>query len=499
MSTIAAPSSPSASLAGRAVVALLLLVGFYALAIGIAAGLLGLVYLMVASGGRLPLKLLLVAVVAAGVILWSILPRPDAFEPPGPRLAPEKHPRLFAALRKVAEATGQPMPAEVYLVPDLNAWVSSRGGVMGLGSRRIMGLGLPLLQILSVAELKAVLAHEFGHYHGGDVKLGPWIYQTRAAIGRTITTLHQAESTVMHLPFEWYGSMFLRVTHGISRHQEFQADALAARVVGPGPLVAGLKRIHGAALAYDAYLHSELAPVLKAGFRPPMAEGFQRFVSAKRLSEQIDAAVDEELRSGQTDPFDTHPALPERIAAVEALRTQAPLDPGSPSDDAPAIGLLEDLPSVERELLGHLLVDPSKVVDGEAIEWSDVGRRVYAGLSQKAAEHHAKSFQGLTAGTIPGDVPTLAWHANKALPELASRPAAERAVIAAQLLAQILAHRLVEAGWTLEAMPGEPVVAVRGDERFSPAPQLVALARGELDQAAWRAECERLGIADLAL
>lgn len=491
--------SPSASLAGRAVVALLLLVGFYALAIGIAGGLLGLVYLMVTSGGRVPLKLLLIAVVAAGVILWSILPRIDEFEPPGPRLEPDRHPRLFAALRKVAEATGQPIPAEVYLVHDLNAWVSSRGGVMGLGSRRIMGLGLPLLQILSVAELKAVLAHELGHYHGGDVKLGPWIYQTRAAIGRTIMTLRQAESTVMHLPFEWYGSMFLRVTHGISRHQEFQADALAARVVGPGPLVEGLKRVHGAALAYDAYLHSELAPVLQAGFRPPVADGFRRFVSAKGLSEQIDAAVDEELRSGQTDPFDTHPALPERIAAVQALRTQAPVDPASPGDDAPAITLLEDLPAVERELLGHLLVDPSKVLDCEAIEWSDVGRRVYASLSQKAAEHHAKSFEGLTAGTIPDDVETLAWHANQALPELARQPAAERAVIAGQLLTQILLHRLVEAGWTLEALPGEPVVAIRDEQRFAPGPSLAKLVRGELDQAQWRAECEQHGIADLAL
>lgn len=494
-STSADSSSASASLAGRAVVALLLLVGFYALALAIAGVLLLLVYLMVTSGSRIPLKLLLIAVVAAVMILWSIVPRPDQFVAPGPRLLPERHPRLFAVLRKVAEATGQPMPVEVYLVPDLNAWVSSRGGVMGLGSRRIMGLGLPLLQLLRIAELEAVLAHEFGHYHGGDVKLGPWIYKTRAAIGRTIVTLRQAESTVMHLPFEWYGSMFLRVTHGISRHQEFQADALAARVVGPAPLIDGLKRIHGGALAYDAYLHGELAPVLQAGFRPPVAEGFRRFVSAKRLAEKIDEAVAEEIRSGQTDPFDTHPALSERIAALQDLPTVR-IDEGA---EAPAISLLEDLPAVERELLGYLLVDPSKVLGGEVIEWSDVGRRVYAGLSRETAEQHAESFKGLTAGTIPGDIQVLAWHANKALPQLATKPAGERAQIAGQLLAQILVHRLVEAGWTLEALPGEPVVAVRDEQRFTPAPLLMQLARGEIDQAAWRAECERHGIADLAL
>jgi Zn-dependent protease with chaperone function len=34
---------------------------------------------------------------------------------------------------------------------------------MGFGSRRVMGLGLPLLQALNVSQLEAVLAHEFGH------------------------------------------------------------------------------------------------------------------------------------------------------------------------------------------------------------------------------------------------------------------------------------------------------------------------------------------------
>jgi heat shock protein HtpX len=52
-----------------------------------------------------------------------------------------------------------------------------------------MGLGLSLLQTLSVSQFRAVLAHEFGHFHAGDTKLGPWIYRTRAAIGRTLDGL----------------------------------------------------------------------------------------------------------------------------------------------------------------------------------------------------------------------------------------------------------------------------------------------------------------------
>jgi len=55
------------------------------------------------------------------------------------------------------------MPKEVYLIADVNASVAQRGGILGVGSRRVVGLGLPLTRILSVAQLRAVLAHEFGH------------------------------------------------------------------------------------------------------------------------------------------------------------------------------------------------------------------------------------------------------------------------------------------------------------------------------------------------
>src|SRR2546425_7394449 len=172
------------------------------------------------------------------------------------------------------------MPTEVYLVADVNAFVTTRGGFMGFGSRRVMGLGLPLLQTLGVRELRAVLAHEFGHYHGGDTKLGPWIYKTRAAIGRTLRQL-SGRSSALQKPFAWYGNLFLRITHAISRRQEYTADALAARAEGARPVVHALRVIHGTAGAFDTFWQSEVVPVLSAGFCPALAEGFNQFLSAE--------------------------------------------------------------------------------------------------------------------------------------------------------------------------------------------------------------------------
>ena len=150
-------SSPS--LFWRTIASVALLIGFYAMALSLALGLALLPVLEIAVIDRIHIKLALLCLVGAGIIVWSILPRFDRFQAPGPRLRAEHHPRLFEHIESVAEATGQAMPAEVYLVPDINAFVTQRGGIMGLGSRRVMGLGLPLMQVLSISQLRAVIAH----------------------------------------------------------------------------------------------------------------------------------------------------------------------------------------------------------------------------------------------------------------------------------------------------------------------------------------------------
>ena len=137
----------SASLARRAILALALMVGFYALALAIAGGLLWIPYAEWLYLERIDPRLAFACVVTAGGLLWAIVPRPDRFEPPGPQLEEAHCPSLFRVIREVAAATGQQPPAEVYLVNEVNAWVTHRGGIMGFGSRRVMAR--PLLEMPS--------------------------------------------------------------------------------------------------------------------------------------------------------------------------------------------------------------------------------------------------------------------------------------------------------------------------------------------------------------
>jgi heat shock protein HtpX len=478
------------SLAGRAVLALLLMLGFYGLALGLAGGLLLIVWLDLAYASRVPIKFLFLCVASAGLILWSIAPRIDRFIPPGPRLLPDEHPRLFQELWGIAQAVGQSMPAEVYIVLDVNAWVTQRGGLMGVGSRRVMGLGLPLLQALTVSQFRAVLAHEFGHYHGGDTRLGPWVYKTRAALMRTVRVLHEHESVLRH-PFVWYGEMFLRVTHGVSRAQELAADELSARTVGSRPLAEGLQIIHGAGPAFSGYMGSEFVPTMRAGFRPSLTEGFQRFLAAAAVAESLKKGLETTMAGVQSDPYDTHPPLPERLANIRSLAPGARV-----ASDPPAASLLNNLSRLEADALVMATNDP-QVRALPQVDWDDTTSRVWIPAWESACRGRAAVLRAYTPGVFPTSTQELAR-----MGELfagTEAPGHDAPRLALFSLGGAFSLALRAHGWTLDASPGAEVTARRGDMVIEPFRVIHSLAAGELTADAWQTQCAVYGIVDLDL
>ena len=483
----------SASLAARALLALVLMIGFYIVALGIAFLLLFLPYAEFVYGNRLHPKLAFFCLVGAAVILWSIMPRWDRFVPPGPALEAGSQPRLFELIRGVAGATRQDMPSEVYLVIDLNASVAQRGGIMGFGSRRVMGLGLPLLQVLTTSELRAVLSHEFGHYHGGDTRLGPWIYKTRGAIARTLQGL-AGHSSMLQKPFLWYGKMFMRVTLAVSRRQELSADALAARTVGARPLMDGLRKIHGAALAMGAYLSTEVSPVLSAGFLPPFADGFERFMSSEPINRSVSGEVDRVMKEAKSNPYDTHPPLPERIAALQGLPAGEP-----PHEDPPAFTLVAEIQALERQLLAPI-AERNAIRDLKPIRWEEVGERVYLPQWAEVVRGKAEHFGSLTVSTLPAKAHDVALAIGRDVaPAGAVFPDEDLIRRGAWFIAAVLALALARSGWSIRALVGEPILLTRGSDTVDTFASASALASGQMTAETWQRQCAELAIADFPL
>jgi Zn-dependent protease with chaperone function len=480
----------------RAIIALLLIVGFYSLALALIAVLLYVPYASWVYRGYFSPGQSGFCVFSVLTIAYAVWPRREHFLAPGPRLDLGAHPKLRALLIDVAQATNQVAPEELYLIPEVNAWVSRRGGRTFSGGRRVMGLGLPLLAVLTPTQLRAVLAHEFGHEEGGDTVLGGWIYGARMAMIRTGQEIWSSGwSGVLMIPLTWYSKLFLRMTTAIARHQELTADGQAARISGPEVAGQVLMTVEAATISFDRYLRSEVFPVLERGYRPPLAAGFAHYF---RNQENVDGkeAVEQPAALKREDPYQSHPPLKERLAALgfdPATRRVANEEPS-------ALSLLETPESFEPDLLGRLT---NQTVSRRAkpIAWENLARPEGIELI------HGKTWDALLtecgsglSGTLAPDLAGLA-----ADPEALGRKLTRRkmlskdyARLASQVVGIALARALSKAGWSMRREPGVPIRLQKGTITLEPF-EIFDRLRENAFSADWLQECGRLGISSLDL
>ena len=488
-----------------AILAIAMIILSYVFVLGLAACCIYFPYLAVFQGGETPgsqsVLLLCFGVVIAGGLLWSLAPRPDRFKPPGPLLEQSAHPRLFAELNRIAQSLNEPMPAEVYLIGDVNAWVADRGGMMGFANRRVMGLGLPLMSILTVGQFRAVLAHEFAHYYGGDTRLGPWVYNTKMALVRTAQNVgkigHIARLWILYLMYlvvikilQGYFVVFFRAMNLVARRQEYRADELAALVTGPEDLAEGMRLIHKGNLAWAPYWHSEVAPLLGGGNIPQIGQGFSQFVQAKGVAQAVERELQKEIAEGKGDPYDTHPPLRDRIAALDkypAVERQLEM--------TPALQLLNDPLEMERVFVQTMNPGMREL---RAVSWDEVGVKVRIPGWREFMGEYAALLEG-TVGSLPEEV--------RRLREIGSRMRDPKGMLldqkqkleqAAHLLGTSFALALVDGGWTLHAQPGV-FHFYRGENKINPFEAVDEIVEAKVSREQWLQRCQEMQIADLPL
>jgi len=191
-----------------------------------------------------------------------------------------EQPVLFDFLNRLADDVRAPRPHRVYVSGGVNAAVFYDLSIANLliPSRKNLEIGLGLVNVLSLGELKAVLAHEFGHFAQRTMAVGRWVYVAqqiaghivarRDAFDRLLSTLSRID-----LRIAWIGwllqiivwsirsliDMLFRLVvlaqRALSREMEFQADLVSVSVTGSDALIHALHRL---AAADDAW-HRTLA------------------------------------------------------------------------------------------------------------------------------------------------------------------------------------------------------------------------------------------------
>ncbi|MEU1814877.1 M48 family metalloprotease [Streptomyces roseifaciens] len=379
----------------RALRALVLLAGFYLLCfavLGVFAGIGAAAYWR--GVNPLALKITVVLVLLAFPVVRGMLllrtPRDDGED--GLSVSEAGQPRLWAAVREVAGAAGTRMPDEILLTGDVNAAVTENARMLGLlPGRRRLYLGAPLMTGLDEAQLRAVLAHEFGHYGHADTRLSAITARGRHAIARTVNAFteraeQQAEKERLRQEkaaakavrkgrkakeidtsgagwtyrrmgrlFTAYGLFALRATRSDGRRQELAADRLAVRIAGRDATASALRETAVLAAAHDFYLRRYATCGIPAGLLPPYGQfhgGLARLLAEPARQAELDE-LRHDLPAEEPSPYDAHPPTAERIRLIEAL----PDDGRGAHPAGPALALLHDPGRVLAELEAATLTE----------------------------------------------------------------------------------------------------------------------------------------------
>jgi Zn-dependent protease with chaperone function len=310
------------------------------------------------------------AAVATGMIAAGLVPllllgsclRMRFVAPQGLELLPAEHPGLFRVLHDLGEEAGGVTIHRVVLDPELNASLvrQPRLGVFGC-QRNHLVLGLLLMEALPPDEFRAVLAHELGHLARAEAKIGAWARRTRGLWER----LASPRSTVSRCPWiarflRWYQPRLNARAARFARAGELEADAFAARAVSPAVLASGLCRLAVAGRRLEEELWHDIDREIDG--QDDLPDDVMDRASALLASEaEPEEAVRRLERVMAATPVDgdDHPALSERLAALDR---QAGVSPATGGKSAADEWLSPTLRETARERFNR--------------EWSEAARMV---------------------------------------------------------------------------------------------------------------------------
>jgi Zn-dependent protease with chaperone function len=301
----------------------------------------------------------------------------------------EQQPQLFAFIDRIADEARAPRAHKVYLSPRVNAAVFYDLSLLNLflPSKKNLEIGLGLVNVVTLGELKAVLAHEFGHFAQRSMAVDRWVYIAQQIAGHIIAKRDMLDKFLQQLSrldlrVAWIGwilsltvwsirSLMEILFRGVviaqralSRQMEFQADLVAVSLTGSDALIHALHRLGAADEAWERTM----------GFAGSEAHGGRAVRDLFAIQSRIIARVREILDQpdyGEVPPmptaqraehrvfkaqlaqpprmWSTHPPNEEREHNAKQQYVEAPLDSRSAWD------LFKEPQALREQLSAHLL------------------------------------------------------------------------------------------------------------------------------------------------
>lgn len=343
--------------------------------------------------GLLGLSLVSTGIIVLIFVIKFIFKRSEHVKPLLVEIKAENEPELFVMIKEIVAELKTDLPKKVYLSPEVNAGVfyDSLFLSMFFPVRMNLQIGMGILNTHSREELKAVLAHEFGHFSQRSMRIGSYVHGANKVLHNLLYDNENFNRTIENWGdgFSYFkipgllASGIIKVIQSIlkqvyqqmnanyyalSREMEFHADAVAASLTGPSALIRSFLRMELAETSLSI-VHSYHENKVTEGLMPlniyPQHYfvmnhlALQRKIPIKNGLPEINPDQTWKLRRSKlafTDKWASHPSTEERIARIGTFSTSNTIDL-----EEPAIQLL-----VQREKLEEMLT--SKIYDHHFID-----------------------------------------------------------------------------------------------------------------------------------
>lgn len=267
----------------------------------------------------------------------------------GPVLRRLDAPGLFDEVADVARRLGVRPPEEIRL-----AFLPCCGVVAWRSSRALL-LGMPLLHVLSIAELRAVLAHELEHLARGDATGSAGSLRFVEGLGRALDDGRGRSWGPLRAWAAACHALAKALVGPIAWGMEARADRAAAALEG-GPVAASA--LVKVALVQPVF--RELLGLHEVG----RADGSNLYSTFRALWARLPPSLLEGMRlqllGDASGPVDSpHPPLPERVVMVQAY-PDLPAVPGRKEAAWTLIGDPEWLEQMlDDRLYGLAAIEPT--------------------------------------------------------------------------------------------------------------------------------------------
>lgn len=256
-------------------------------------------------------------------------------------------PALFNLIEIMCKRIGIKPPVSIRIDNNVNAAAGPEKGIISLLQGRMrLYIGLPILAGMSAKQFVGVLAHEFGHFAQPGAMLAyqfinrvnHWLYDrafTYDSWDERLDRWQESNSGIIVLSvlgakvmikltryiFKQMYLFNLRMTQGMSRQMEYDADAYESIVCGSDSFKQTSLQLRK--LSYAANKVSEINE--SAWYENKLLRDYAK-ATQDQLKEFTDhelEQLEEQMHNTETNAWDSHPADTDRIAHVEKRNDSA--------------------------------------------------------------------------------------------------------------------------------------------------------------------------------